>query len=291
MTARTKLKTAAMGEKTDEPAPVPGSADRDVETGNGDAGPSGIVSKAFSILELVVKSGEPASTAEIVRLTGLTKPTVHRITNMLAEMGFIERDASRRGFVEGARLITLSLDTLAASAPRNLRHAVLRSVSETVGETCNFGILTGAEIVYLDRVEAKWPLGLRFEAGSRVPAHCTALGKLLVSQLPSRERKAAIANMPLTRYTGQTLTTRKAVADAIEAVRKSRIGIDNQEFIDGVVCVSVPVITPEGRVVGGIAISAPEARVTLERLLEHVPMMRDAANRLGATFAATTDGA
>jgi IclR family transcriptional regulator, acetate operon repressor len=244
----------------------------------------GAMGKAFSILEIIAAGRQPMSMTEIVRASGLTKPTAHRITTMLADMGFIERDALKRGFIEGPRLIKLSLDTLGAAAPRTLRHTILRSISEQIGETCNFGILVGSEVLYLDRVEAKWPLGLRLEAGSRVPAHCTAIGKLLLSQMPTRERQQTIAAMPLARYTGRTLTDPQRLTQALERIAASRIGIDDQEFIDGVVCVAVPVTADNGQVVGCIAISAPEARVPLEQALTFVPRMRDAAARLGSTF-------
>lgn len=244
----------------------------------------GAMGKAFSILEIIAAGRQPMSMTEIVRASGLTKPTAHRITTVLAEMGFIERDTLKRGFIEGPRLIKLSLDTLGAAAPRTLRHTILRSISEQVGETCNFGILVGSEVLYLDRVEAKWPLGLRLEAGSRVPAHCTAIGKLLLSQLPARERHQTIAAMPLARYTGRTLTDPQRLSEALDRIAVSRIGIDDQEFIDGVVCVAVPVAADDGQVVGCIAISAPEARVPLEQALKFIPRMRDAAARLGSTF-------
>jgi IclR family transcriptional regulator, acetate operon repressor len=250
----------------------------------------GAMGKAFSILEIIAAGHQPLAMAEIVRLSGLTKPTAHRITSMLAEMGFIERDVLKRGFIEGPRLIKMSLDTLAAAAPRTLRHAILRSISEQVGETCNFGILVGSEVLYLDRVEAKWPLGLRLEAGSRVPAHCTAIGKLLLSLLPARERQQTIAAMPLARYTSRTLIDPRALSDELDRIAARRIGIDDREFIEGVVCVAVPVTADSGQVVGCIAVSAPEARVPLEQALKFIPRMRDAATRLGATFqiAATT---
>jgi DNA-binding IclR family transcriptional regulator len=241
--------------------------------------------KAFSILEIVAMARRPLPMAEIVRATGLTKPTAHRITALLTAMGFIERDPARNGFIEGPRLIGLALDTMTAAAPRGLRHAVLRSVSEAVGETCNFGILAGAEVIYLDRVEAKWPLGLRFEAGSRVPAHCTANGKLLLAMLPEADRHAIVASMPLGRYTARTLTDQAGLHAALDIIAETRVGIDDQEFIDGVICVSVPVEAAGGRIIGGIAVSAPEARVGLKQALAFVPVMREAASRLAATFA------
>ena len=246
----------------------------------------GAMGKAFSILEAIASARQPMTMADLVRVCGLTKPTAHRITTMLIEMGYLDKEALKRGLIEGPRLISLALATLAAAAPRNRRHSILRSVSEKTGETCNFGILAGSEVIYLDRVEAKWPLALRFEAGSRVPAHCTAIGKLLLALLPAHERAAAIASMPLTPCTNRSLTDPTKLNEALERINRTRIGIDDQEFIDGVVCVSVPVITKSGQVVGGIALSAPEARVSLQEVLSFVPTMHEAATRLSATYSA-----
>ncbi len=246
----------------------------------------GAMGKAFTILEAIASARQPMTMAELVRVCGLTKPTAHRITTMLVDMGYLDKEPLKRGLIEGPRLISLALTTLAAAAPRNRRHAILRSVSEKTGETCNFGILAGSEVIYLDRVEAKWPLALRFEAGSRVPAHCSAIGKLMLALLPAHERAAAIASMPLAPCTSRTITDPAKLAEALERINRTRIGIDDQEFIDGVVCVSVPVITKTGQVVGGIAVSAPEARVSLQELLSFVPAMQEAATRLSATYAA-----
>lgn len=236
------------------------------------------------LLELIAQARSPISMAELVRASGLTKPTAHRVTSVLADMGFIERDAWKRGYIEGPRLVKLALAALSAAAPRSMRHSILQSISESVGETCNFGILAGSEVVYLDRVEAKWPLGLRFEAGSRVPVHCTAIGKLLLSQMPGKERADMLAALPLTRYTSRTITDRQRLTSAIESIRQTGIGTDDQEFMDGVVCVSVPVIGPKGAVIGAIAVSAPEARASMEQLLKFSAIMREAAVRLAATF-------
>jgi len=244
----------------------------------------GAMGKAFTILETIASARQPMTMADLVRTCGLTKPTAHRITTMLAEMGFLDREPLKRGLIEGPRLISLALSTLSAAAPRSRRHAILRSISEKTGETCNFGVLVGSEVIYLDRVEAKWPLALRFEAGSRVPAHCTAIGKLLLALLPGHERAAAIASMPLTQLTQRTITDPAKLSEALERINRTRIGTDDEEFIEGVVCVSVPVITKTGQVVGGIAVSAPAARVSLQDALAFVPTMHEAAMRLSATY-------
>ena len=244
----------------------------------------GVTGKAFSVLEVVSQNPQATRMAEIIRATGMTKPTAHRVVNMLLEMGFLERDGFDAGFIEGAGLVDLAHRTLAAAAPRSLRHTILQGISEQVGETVNYGVLSGGEVIYLDRVEAKWPLGLRFDAGSRVPAHCTAVGKLLLSRMPDSDLQALIESIPRSAYTANTITDVEPLLSALASIRRDGIGTDDQEFMHGVVCVAVPVDDDDGRCFGGIAISAPLARMTLNQMLTYVPQMRKAAGNLAATY-------
>jgi DNA-binding IclR family transcriptional regulator len=244
----------------------------------------GVTGKAFSVLEVVSLNPEATRMAEIIRGTGMTKPTAHRVVNMLLDMGFLERDGLDTGFIEGAGLVDLAYRTLAAAAPRSLRHSILQGISEQVGETVNYGVLSGSEVLYLDRVEAKWPLGLRFDAGSRVPAHCTAVGKLLLSRMSDSDLRALVESMPMSAYTANTITAVEPLLSTLTNMRRDGIGTDDQEFMHGVVCVSVPVVADDGRCFGGIAVSAPEARMTLNQMLSYVPQMRKAAANLAATY-------
>ncbi|HCX88741.1 MAG TPA: IclR family transcriptional regulator [Gammaproteobacteria bacterium] len=244
----------------------------------------GVTGKAFSVLEVVSQNPQATKMAEIIHGTGMTKPTAHRVVNMLLDMGFLERDDLDNGFIEGTGLVDLAHRTLAAAAPRSLRHSILEGISSQVGETVNYGVLSGSEVIYLDRVEAKWPLGLRFNAGSRVPAHCTAIGKLLLSRMPDSDLRALIESMPRPAYTTNTITDVEPLLSVLENIRRDGIGADDQEFMHGVICVSVPVVDEDGRCFGGIAISAPEARMTLRQMLTHVPQMRKAAENLAAAY-------
>ncbi|MFQ5764241.1 MAG: IclR family transcriptional regulator, partial [Rhodospirillales bacterium] len=218
------------------------------------------------------------------------KPTGHRIAKVLEEQGFLGREPGTRRFVEGQRLVELALKVLSAFAQRAPRHAILQALSEEVGETCNLGVLAGNQVVYLDRVEAVWPLGLSFSAGSRVPLHCTSIGKLLLSHQPRRQRQRLITSVPFKRYTENTITEPDRLMAELERIREHDAATDNQEFLAGVVCVAVPVAGPGGRICAGLAISAPEARLTLAEALRHVPTMRNAAARLSETLSAQETG-
>lgn len=165
------------------------------------------------------------------------------------------------------------------SAPR---HSVLEALSAKVGETCNFGMIAGNAVLYLDRVEASWPFGLRFEPGSRVPLHCTSVGKLLLSVQPRKRRDEMIRATALARYTENTITDPDVLHVELEEVRKRGYSIDNQEFLAGVVCLAVPVRDKKGVICAGVAISAPHARMSVAEAIEHLPTMFESADQLAA---------
>ena len=152
------------------------------------------------------------------------------------------RPASRAS--AGRSRAEFGLGIVAASMLRAPRHAILEALSQKIGETCNFGVMTGSHVVYLDRVESAWPFGLRFEPGSRVPLYCTSMGKLFLSQLPAQKRALLLRSIPLYRYTKNTITELANLEAALDTIRATEISTDNQEFLAGVVCVAVPVCSP-----------------------------------------------
>ncbi|MEX2239923.1 MAG: IclR family transcriptional regulator [Burkholderiales bacterium] len=246
---------------------------------------AGAVPKALRMLEVVAARKRPLSIAEIAAALDLPQPTAHRIVGMLERLGFLGREPGRRRIVEGARLVGLSLDALQAAASSGSRHAVLASLAKKTGESCNLGVMAGGHVVYVDRVESQWPLGLRFEPGSRVPLHCTAIGKLLLSQLPEDALEAQLANGPLTRYTATTITDSRRLKAELQRIREQGYSTDNQEFMSGVVCIAIPVKGPkDGRICAGLAISAAEARLTLAGAKRFLPDLRQAAGRLSRSL-------
>ncbi|MSP80992.1 MAG: IclR family transcriptional regulator [Rhodospirillales bacterium] len=248
---------------------------------------AGATAKALGILEAVADHRRPISISEVSALLNFPKPTGHRIATALEDMGFLKRDPANRRLIEGDRLIGLAFEVLAAAAGRGPRHGILEKLAETTGETCNIGVVVGNQIAYIDRVESQWPLGLRFGPGSRVPMHCTAIGKLFLSQLPARDQKNFLNTNPLVRYTENTITDPEGLVRELSRIRKAGVATDNQEFMSGVVCVAVPVMLPgKKRMCAGIAMSAPQARLTLEKALRFVPVLRESSAKMARTFSA-----
>lgn len=242
---------------------------------------AGAVPKALRVLEAVAARKRPLSIAEIATALDLPQPTAHRIVGTLEKLGFVGREPGRRRIIEGSRFVSLGLDVLRASAGSGTRHALLATLAKKTGESCNLGVMAGNHVVYVDRVESRWPLGLRFEPGSRVPLHCTSIGKLLLAQLPEEVLDAHLSNGPLVRYTAATITDPRRLKEELRRTRRQGYSVDNQEFMSGVVCVAVPVHGPrDDQVCAALAISAAQARHTLAGVKRFLPDLRSAAAKL-----------
>jgi DNA-binding IclR family transcriptional regulator len=245
----------------------------------------GTMAKALGILEHIAENrGRPAAVADISSVLGVSKPTGHRIAATLEEMGYLKRDPVARRLIEGDRLVRLAFNVLTTAASRSPRHSILEALAEATGETCNVGVVAGNQVAYIDRVESRWPLGLRFEPGSRVPMHCTAIGKLLLSTMSPKQRERFLSSALLARYTHNTITDPAALRRELAQIRKRKISTDDQEFMSGVVCVAVPIVGWNGRVCAGVALSAPHARLTLEQALDYLPPLQEAARKLSESF-------
>jgi IclR family transcriptional regulator, acetate operon repressor len=240
--------------------------------------------RAITVLEAIAAADGPLGLVELMDATGLPKPTVHRIVGQLLDAGLLLREAEGKRYAPGPRLASLGLAALTHVAWRAPRHAILKTLVAEIGETCNLTLLDGTEVVYLDRVEAAWPLRLHFQTGSRVPAHCSASGKLLLALLPSRERKHILEALPFSYHTAHTITRRRDLEAALKRIRSERLSTDNEEYLDGTVCVAVPVESDKRRVAAALAVHAPTSRMTLKQALQCVPALRRAAARLAESF-------
>lgn len=239
--------------------------------------------RAVSVLEALVAADRPAALAELTGMVRLPKPTLYRMLGMLESAGLVVREPGARKYAPGPRLAALGRNVMLNASLRAERGAVLARLVEEIGETCNFTMLDGAQVVYVDRVEAAWPLRMTLTSGSHVPLHCTASGKLLLALLPRGSRERIVEQLPLNRYTDKTITDPRRLAGELARIRASRYSTDNEEFHAGLVCVAVPVAGKK-RACAALAVHAPASRMPLERALSYLPVLRKAAAAMSATL-------
>jgi DNA-binding IclR family transcriptional regulator len=240
--------------------------------------------RAVSVLEALVGAERPAGLAELTTMVRLPKPTLYRMLGMLEGAGLVVREPGARRYAPGPRLANLGRAVMLNGSLRAGRRAILARLVEETGETCNFTMLDGAEVIYVDRVESAWPLRMNLTSGSRVPIHCTASGKLLLALLPKASRDRITAQISLVRYTDTTITEPRALTAELDSIRSNRYSMDKEEYHAGLVCVAVPVLDARKRACAALAMQAPVSRMPLERALEHLPRLRRAAAAMAETL-------
>ena len=248
------------------------------------AEPESSTLRAFALLELIGVSDHPPSLDELTRASGLPKPTVHRLLRLLMRGRLVQRDMTEKRYVIGARTSALSLQVQLRSPNRAQRRAVLSRLVDEIGETCNFTMLDGAEVLYLDRVETPEMVRLHMEAGSRVPLHCTASGKLFLAQFAPGEAGRLLGPGPLRRYTERTITDPETLGRELQKIRASGVSTDAGEYLAGSVCLAVPVKHRGERVCAAIAVHGPAPRMTLKKGYQFIPALRRAADAVASTL-------
>ncbi|WP_119681548.1 IclR family transcriptional regulator [Indioceanicola profundi] len=245
--------------------------------------------RTLSVLELIASANEAVPVKAIGTRLGLPKPTAHRLVNNLLEKKFLARTAGTRDVTIGPEATKLGMKILRSSLLLAPRRAALRQISAEIGETCNIGVLDGDAAIYVDRVEVEHsPLRLQFGVGSRVPLHCSALGKLFLAYLPDSKRMRTIQQLSFTRYTGYTLLDENALTPELQRIRANGYAIDDEEFIAGVFCVAVPVPAVTGRSMVAIAAQGPKARLSHNRLPEVLQCLQRGAELFAVLLKTTT---
>lgn len=239
--------------------------------------------RLFDLLEVLAREARPLTLSEVVAASGWPKPSVHRMLAQLEAGELLVREPDGRRYALAPRLLRLSEAALAGSTQQGVRHAVLRQLVADVGESCNYTALSGGEVVYLDRIESAFPLQLNLRPGTRVPVHCSASGKLLLAHLPAAQRNALLDGLPLAQHTATTLTTRAALEAEFKRIRRDGYAVDAEEFVEGLVCVAVPVRSASGHLRSAVALQAPVARMSLSQALDKLPRLQDAARALART--------
>ena len=243
--------------------------------------------RLFALLEVIASKDQLFSLQRLTDETGLPKPTLHRMLQQLESAGLLQRGPDGRLYGTGARLRRLAEKLLLNSVHQGAQHAVLRQLVDEMGESCNLTALSGSEVVYLDRVETAAPLRFYLHPGSRVPAHCSASGKIFLAQMTPRQRQRLLGHAPLQAYTPKTIIDLGGLEAEIRDIKRQGFALDNEEFLPGLLCVAVlvPPVARAGRPGLSnrcVAVQAPIMRLTATKALQLLPPLQRAAAALAA---------
>lgn len=234
------------------------------------------------LLEEIARVGVPTTPTAANEILGLPKPTVHRLFHTLEEEGFLQRDIDGRSYAPGARLRKLSVNVLSSSRVRMVRLTILNALAEEIGETCNIAAPERHSMIYLDRVETKWPLRIQLPVGTTVPFHCTASGKMYLSTLLPKHLDRYLETISLDAHTDRTIVDPETLREELMAIRERNYSTDDQEFMEGMVAIAVPILDDQGRLMSTLSVHVPELRVSLDDLKSYLPRLHHASQQLSA---------
>jgi len=223
------------------------------------------VLKALKILDTLGESDQGVSLSELANLLGFPTSTTHRLLKTLESQGYVEKDSISGRYAVGSKVLYLQIAS--TNRLRLVRAAFphLRVLTHVTDETANLSTLSDGRVVYLESVAVDRAIGLYAPPGSIAPAYCTAMGKVLLSNLGEIELHQWLAEHELTAVTANTVTNSAVLKTQLLEIRNQGYAIDNEEWVEGVRCVAAPIQDYTGRVVAAASVSIPLARFTDDR--------------------------
>lgn len=236
--------------------------------------------RTLLILEVIGRSDDAMTATEINDEIGLPKQSVHRLVATLEKEGFLNREPGGKRYRPSRRLRLMGAGLLHASRFHITRHQVLQTVASKVQEAVNYVVPEETGMNYLDRIETNWPFRVQLPVGTNVPFHCTASGKCFMASLSKAARYRFVLGLNLERWTDKTFINSEELLIELEKIAKQGYAIDDEEFMDGMRAISVPVTDNTGRFVAALAFHGPSQRLSVSVMKDWSEVLFDGAMTL-----------
>ncbi len=275
--------TVLVTEHDEKPAPSSGLPAEALEAFGGDPNFMASLARGLTVLVAFGQQKRALTVAQLSHRTGLSRAAVRRCMYTLAKLGFATTDDDRH-FALTPKILLIGHAYLSSSPLVTLAQPLLDRVSAEVHETSSVGTLEGDEILYVARSKTATRLmSIDLRVGSRLPAYCTSIGRVLLAALPPDELDAYLARVKLVQRTPKAVHTPEKLREILDHVRSSGHAVIDQELEVGLRSIAVPVRDPRGKVIAAMNVGAPSAHINVADLESRVfPVLRQAAIELGS---------
>jgi IclR family transcriptional regulator, acetate operon repressor len=247
---------------------------------------SSAIGKTLAVLEAVAQHDR---LGDIARETRLPKSTVHRILRALVDHDFA-RDGGDGTYFAGPRILSVAGQVLARFDYARQIGPVLRALQRRTGLTVHFAILTGAEALYVEKLESTTqPYEMASRVGMRLSLHCTGIGKAILAALPDDEARRLVEEAGMERRTAKTITTWRELRPELTRVREWGFAIDDEENEANTRCVAASVLDHQGRVSGALSVSTLTFQLSRAEAEALGPTVVDAARRVSLALGAPVE--
>lgn len=245
------------------------------------------VDRAIDLLRVLAETKEPLALAELSERTGSSRSTVFNTLAALHQHGFVQKDDRHKTYRLGVALFELGNAYLAGVSLVPAFYEQARKLVDACGETVKLVIRDGRDVVYLGKQEGSHSVRLVARVGTRLPAHFTAVGKVLLAQLSDQELRDLYAGYLFPVHTPNAAMSLEALLARIAPVRVQGYAYDEEESSVGVCCVAAPICDHTGGVISAMSIGVPAERLGPGRMDELTAMIRTHAAELSRTLGCT----
>lgn len=257
------------------------SADEETAQDNRDYVSS--LARGLEILRAFSRRRKPMTLSEVAAETGMTRAAARRFLLTLVREGYARTDGKM--FDLTPQVLELGFSVISSVGVWDIARPFMKRLSEEIEESVSAAVLDGPHVVYVAGTQFHRVISVGVTIGSRLPAHCTATGRLLLALRPEAEWDALIAGLELTAATPRTITSRKALRAALKEARRHRWALVDQELEIGLLSVAVPLERRSGEVVGAINAGVPTLRASPESMVSHVlPRLQETAQAITAAL-------
>jgi len=236
--------------------------------------------RGLVVLSVFSQHPREVTMSQISTETGISRAAVRRVLYTLEKLGYVGEQG--RGFVLLPRVLGMGGAYVASSSMTAAAQPVLDALRDDVHESCSLGVLDGDDVLYVARAETVRIMSIGLRAGSRLPAYCTSMGRVLLAALPHDTLESYLERNPLRPRTERTVTRMDEFLDTLDRVRRDGVALVDQELEIGLRSIAVPVHARSGAVVGALNIGTQAGRVSLGVMQSQLlPRLREAAQRLG----------
>ncbi|HZO00082.1 MAG TPA: IclR family transcriptional regulator [Burkholderiales bacterium] len=241
--------------------------------------------RGLRLVEAVALNGARTSLAEAARRTGLHRSTAHHLLQTLVSLGYLRQDAETRAYELAAKPFQITGRTWSPEQLAAIAQPALADLTRRGGEGSSFSVYRDGAVTVVAKREHDGPVRVVQDVGARRPLHCTAVAKAILPWLPPPELSGLLARMRFARHTPKTIVTRAAFEGELRRIRSGGYAIDDEEHIEGIRCIAMPVFGHSGQVLGSICTLGPKSRMTYSKLRDlRLPLgevARELSQRLG----------
>ncbi len=236
--------------------------------------------RTLDIIELLATKPNGLGVTEIGQILSLHKSTVHRLINALAQRGYIEKEPKTGLYKIGLKFIEISSLFFHQIELKTEAQPFMRHLAEQLGVTVHLAILDEMDVVYIEKVDAVQSLRMYSQIGKRIPAYCSALGKVLLSGLPRNMQKDILGRIEIKEFTPHTLKDVDELLKQIDMVRTLGWALDDEEHESGIRCIAAPIYDFTGKIIAALSISGDKTTVAPQCDEENSRRVMDTAREI-----------